>query len=403
MCGFDVPIMLICAAIMSQMNSIEKKSAVAIAFMIALRMYGLFLILPVFSIYGHEIKGATPVLIGAAIGVYGLTQAMLQIPMGFLSDIWGRKKVIAIGLMLFFVGSVIAALSQDIYQIILGRMIQGMGAIASTGMALVADVSRPEQRGKVMGIVGSSIGLSFMLAFITGPVIASQFGLFGLFWVTALLAALAFLVLLFLVEEPEKLKTRDYRLKELFHCIKQKELIFMDFGVFVLHASMTALFLVLPLMLIKQYDLALNDHWKLYLPVLFCSLFIMIPMIIWQEKFKKHMLFMLVSFALLGFNFLIFTLELNHLLIIACALVVYFGLFNFLEAAMPALLSKIASEKYRGAAMGVFSSSQFMGAFVGGVVGGWLMSQSVDQMFYALFFMMFLMAVSGHAITSRNK
>ena len=388
---------------MSQMNSIEKKSAMAIAFMIALRMYGLFLILPVFSIYGHQITGATPVLIGVAIGVYGLTQAFLQIPMGFLSDVWGRKKVIALGLIVFFAGSVIAAMAQDIWQIILGRTIQGMGAIASTGMALVADVSRPEQRGKVMGIVGSSIGLSFMMAFITGPILANQFGLYGLFWVTALLAAFAFLVLLFLVEEPEKLKTRDYQFKELIHCIKQKELIIMDCGVFVLHASMTALFLVLPLMLVNQFNFALNDHWKLYLPVLLGSLFIMIPMIIWQEKLKKHISFMLISFAILGFNFLIFTFDVNYLMIIAVVLVIYFGLFNFLEAGMPALLSKIASEKYRGAAMGVFSSTQFFGAFVGGVAGGWLMSRSVDWVFYALFVLMLLMAVLGKVIISNNK
>jgi len=403
MCGFARPMVVICAAIMSQMNSIEKKSAMAIAFMIALRMYGLFLILPVFSIYGHEIAGSTPMLIGVAIGIYGLTQAILQIPMGFLSDIWGRKKVIALGLVLFFAGSVIAAMADDIWQIILGRLIQGMGAIASTGMALVADVSRPEQRGKVMGIVGSSIGLSFMLAFITGPILANQFGLYGLFWVTAVLAAFAFLVLLFWVKEPEKLTARDYQFKELLHCIKQKELIFMDCGVFVIHASMTALFLVLPMMLINQFELALNDHWKLYLPVLMCSLLIMIPMLIWQEKLKKHMMFMLLSFALLGFNFLIFTFELNYLSVIAFALIVYFGLFNFLEAAMPALLSKIASEKYRGAAMGVFSSTQFMGAFMGGVVGGWLMSLSVDWMFYALFALMCLMAVLGQVIITKHK
>lgn len=390
--------MLLCAAIMSRMNSIEKKSAMAIAFMISLRMYGLFLIMPVFSVYGEEISGSTSFLLGLAIGVYGLTQAALQIPMGYLSDIWGRKKVIALGLSLFLLGSVIAALSTDIWQMILGRMIQGMGAIASTGMALVADVSRPEQRGKAMGIVGSSIGLSFMLAFITGPVIANHFGLSGLFWFTAMLAVCALLVLVLLVKEPNSLKQRDYQFKELLHCIKQKELVFMDVGIFALHASMTALFLVLPLMLINQFDLALNDHWKLYLPVLFCSLFIMIPMLIAQEKLKKHMVFMLTAFGLLGLNFLVFTVQLNYLLLLGLALVLYFGLFNFLEAAMPAMLSKLADEKYRGAAMGVFSSAEFLGAFFGGAVAGWLMSRSFDWVFYALCAMMLLMTLLGQTI-----
>ena len=240
----------------------------AIAFMIALRMYGLFLILPVFTVMGQEIPGATPLLLGVAVGVYGLTQACLQIPMGFLSDVWGRKKVMTLGLLLFLGGSVVAALATNIEFIILGRLIQGMGAIASTGLALVADVSRPEQRGKVMGIVGSSIGLSFMLAFITGPILAQWFGLAGLFWVTALLAGLALLVLWVWVKEPEKRIQRDYQFSELLYCIKQRPLVFMDVGIFVLHASMTALFLVLPLMLTNQFGLAVAEHWKVYLPVL---------------------------------------------------------------------------------------------------------------------------------------
>lgn len=380
---------------MSRMNSLEKRSAMAIAFMIALRMYGLFLILPVFSIMGQEIPGATPVLLGVAVGVYGLTQAFLQIPMGFLSDVWGRKKVMTLGLMLFLSGSVIAALADSIGMIILGRLIQGMGAIASTGLALIADVSRPEQRGKMMGIVGSSIGLSFMLAFITGPILAEWIGLSGLFWVTAILAGLALLVLWLWVDEPTKRTRRDYQFSELLFCVRQKPLVFMDLGIFVLHASMTALFLVLPLMLTWQFDLAVADHWKVYLPVLLASLLIMVPMIILQEKHKKHQLYMLTSFLLLGINFVFFTLSINSIMTLGLLLVVYFGLFNFLEAAMPALLSKTATEQYRGAAMGVFASAEFLGAFVGGVVGGWLMSRSTDDVFYALACLLVLMAVLG--------
>jgi len=402
MYGYHCFKVVICATYMSSMNALEKKSAAAIAFMIALRMYGLFLILPVFSVYGAEITGATPFLLGLAMGVYGLTQAILQIPMGFLSDIWGRKKVITLGLVMFFLGSVIAALAQDIWMIVLGRLIQGMGAVASTGMALIADVSRPEQRGKIMGIVGSSIGLSFMLAFITGPILANYFGLSGLFWFTALLAAFALLVLLLLIEEPKKLKHRDYKFIELIHCVKQKELVFMDMGIFALHAGMTGLFLVLPLILINQYGLSLESHWKLYLPVLFASLFIMVPMIIRQEKNKKHIPFMLFSFLMMSFNFIFLSLDIGNLYVMALSLVVYFGLFNFLEAAMPAMLSKIANEKYRGAAMGVFSSSEFFGAFVGGAVSGWLMSYSMDWVFYALFAMLLLLTVIGSLILNKS-
>jgi predicted MFS family arabinose efflux permease len=216
-----------------------------------------------------------------------------------------------------------------------------------------------------------------------------------LFWVTAILAGLALLVLWLWVDEPTKRTRRDYQFSELLFCVRQKPLVFMDLGIFVLHASMTALFLVLPLMLTWQFDLAVADHWKVYLPVLLASLLIMVLMIILQEKHKKHQLYMLTSFLLLGINFVFFTLSINSIMILGLLLVVYFGLFNFLEAAMPALLSKTATEQYRGAAMGVFASAEFLGAFVGGVVGGWLMSRSTDDVFYALACLLVLMAVLG--------
>lgn len=385
------------------MNSLEKKSALSIAFMIALRMYGLFLILPVFSVYASDINHATPFLIGLAIGVYGLTQALLQIPMGFLSDIWGRKNVIALGLSLFIIGSVIAALANDIYVIVIGRLIQGMGAIAATGMALIADVSRPEQRGKMMAIVGSSIGISFMLAFITGPVLASLFGISGLFWFTAILAVMALLVLIFIVKEPKKLAVRDYQFKELIHCIRQPSLLMMDFGVFALHASMTALFLVLPLTLVNQFDLALGDHWLIYLPVLLISIALMVPLIIVQEKRKVHMQMMSIAFLMLSINVFLLNQSQHYMWLLALSLIIYFGLFNYLEASMPSALSKIAVEKYRGAAMGVFASSEFIGAFVGGAVGGYLMSLNEKYVLSASSLLLFMVAVFGIKLFIFNK
>ncbi len=380
---------------MSKMNALEKKSAFAIAFMIALRMYGLFLILPIFSVYASSVSSSTPFLIGLAIGIYGLTQALLQIPMGFLSDLWGRKKIIGLGLSLFIVGSVVAALATDIYLIILGRLIQGMGAIAATGMALIADVSRPEQRGKMMAVVGSGIGLSFMLAFITGPILAAYFGLSGLFWFTALLAVCALLVLIFVVEEPEKLAVRDYQLKELIHCVKQTPLLMMDLGVFALHASMTALFLILPLVLVGQFGFELDKHWQLYLPVLLLSIGIMVPLIIVQEKLKKHMQMMSIAFLLLGTSLLLLNQLHNYFLLLAAVLVVYFGLFNYLEAAMPSSLSKIAAEKYRGAAMGVFATSEFIGAFAGGALGGYLLGINEKYVLFAAAMLLILVATMG--------
>lgn len=381
----------------------ERRTAIAIAFMIALRMYGLFLILPVFSVYARDITGSTPFLVGMAIGIYGLTQAFLQIPMGFLSDIWGRKKVIALGLGLFLIGSVIAAIASDIHTIIIGRAVQGMGAIAATGLALIADVSRPEQRSKMMAIVGVSIGFSFMLAFITGPMLARLYGLSGLFWVTAVLAALALLVLFVFIIEPEKRIDRDYRFIEVVSSLRNKQLLLLDLGVFAIHASMSALFLVLPVILVNNFDWPVINHWHLYLPVMVASLFIMIPLIFWQEKQKNHIRLMLVSFLLLGINFLLLHMGMQQWLVIVVSLIVYFGLFNYLEASMPALLSKVATEQYRGAAMGAYSTSQFLGAFTGGAVGGYLMSLALGAVLWALFGLLIFIALVGILIFGHQK
>lgn len=388
---------------MSKMNSLEKKSAWAIAFMIALRMYGLFLILPVFAVYAAQVPGSTPLLMGLAIGVYGLTQAMLQIPMGFLSDIWGRKKVLALGLGLFITGSVVAAMASDIYWIIVGRLVQGMGAIAATGLALVADVSRPEQRGKMMAVIGSSIGLSFMLAFITGPILVKWVGLNGLFWLTAALAVLAALVLWWVVEEPAKRKDRDYRFKEMWHCIRQKELLLMDVGVFALHASMTALFLVVPLVLVNRFDFALEHHWHLYLPVMILSLGIMLPLIIGQEKWQMHWPFMTGGFLLLAISLLLINLTPEHLWVLGATMVLYFGLFNYLEAAMPSALSRLAAEQYRGAAMGVFATSEFLGAFVGGALGGYLLGLSPTWVLPFMALLLVLVALAGVLVMIKQR
>ncbi len=384
-------------------KKIERRAAMAIAFMIALRMYGLFLILPVFSVFAQDITASTPFLVGVAIGIYGLTQAFLQIPMGFLSDIWGRKKVIALGLVLFLTGSVIAALASDIYTIIIGRAVQGMGAIAATGLALIADVSRPEQRSKMMAIVGVSIGFSFMLAFITGPMLAQLYGLSGLFWVTAILAGLALLVLFAMVPEPDKRIERDYRFIEVIQSIRRKQLLLLDMGVFAIHASMSALFLVLPVILVDTFNWPVVKHWQLYLPVMVASVFIMIPLIFWQEKQKNHIRLMLVTFLLLAVNFLLLQMAIDRWLVIVVSLIIYFGLFNYLEASMPALLSKIATEKYRGAAMGAYSTAQFLGAFVGGAVGGFLMSFSSQVVLLALFGLQLVLGLVGLMIFGTQK
>lgn len=367
---------------MSGFNPTEKKAAYSIALLIALRMYGLFLIMPVFSVFAQNLNHATPLLIAVALGVYGLTQAALQIPLGLASDFYGRKKIITIGLLTFIAGSVIAALASDIYSVVIGRAIQGMGAIASTGMALIADVSRPEQRTKMMAFVGMGIGMAFMLAFITGPIFSSWFGVSGLFWITAILATLALIQLHVFVEEPAKKIKKSFSFKEFLHSIKDARLMSLNVAVFVIHAIMTAVFVVLPVLLVEQLDFVTAEHWKLYLPVLLASVLFFVPMIIMHEKIKKY--FQFISFALIGLALSQIMLANVHanLMIIAVAMVFFFAFFNFLEAAMPAMLSRIAGEQYRGAAMGAYSTSQFSGAFAGSLIAGLLIPYGITMVFY---------------------
>lgn len=363
-------------------NPIEKKAAFSISILIAIRMYGLFLIMPVFSVYAKTLPYSTPLLIGMALGVYGLTQAILQIPLGLASDFYGRKKILTIGLIVFLLGSVIAALSTDIYGVIIGRAIQGMGAIASTGMALIADVSRPEQRTKMMAIVGMSIGFSFILAFVTGPIFSGWFGVPGLFWITAVLSILALIQLHVFVEEPVTKIKKAFSFSEFMITFKDMQLMSLNISVFVLHAVMTAVFVVLPLILVEQLNFAAPLHWKLYLPVLIGSVIIFIPMVIMHEKIKKYFLFVSVALLGLAISQWVMAVFAINLLMVSIILVVFFAFFNFLEAAMPAMLSRMAGEKYRGAAMGAYSTAQFTGAFAGSIMAGVLMQDGYSQVFY---------------------
>lgn len=377
---------------MNGFNSTEKKAAFSIALLIALRMYGLFLIMPVFSVYAKELSYSTPFLMGLALGIYGLTQALLQIPLGLASDFFGRKNILTIGLLVFIAGSIIAALSDSIYGVITGRAIQGMGAIASTGMALIADVSRPEQRTKMMAIVGMSIGSAFMLAFITGPPLSAVFGVSGLFWITALLAVLALIQLHVFVKEPEKSVKKGFLFVEFVHSIKDVRLLSLNLSVFVLHAVMTAVFVVLPLILVEKLGFPVAQHWKMYLPVLLVSTVFFIPMIIAHEKIKKYFLFVSVALFALAFSQVMMAWLNSNVLLISAMMVLYFAFFNFLEAAMPAMLSRIAGEKYRGAAMGAYSSSQFMGAFFGSTLAGLMMPYGYTNVFYGTAIFVFIIA-----------
>jgi len=357
------------------MTTGERRAVTGLAGLYVLRMLGLFMVLPVLSIYSSDLEGATPALIGMAIGCYGLTQALLQIPFGFLSDKIGRKTVIVFGLLLFIAGSIVAAMSESIYGVIIGRCLQGSGAIASSVMALLSDLTREQMRMRAMAVVGISIGISFSVALVLGPIISQPFGLEGLFWFTALLASIGLAVIWKWVPTPQRYdQHRDTGVQkgQLKKILKHPELLRLDFGIFILHLIMTATFVVIPLRMLELGLLA-QHHWMVYLPIMILSFLAMIPFIIVAEKKRKMKPIFIFAIILVAVSQLMMgelTAESRNALFVF--LFIYFMAFNLLEASLPSLVSKISPAGQKGAAMGVYSSSQFLGAFVGGAAGGWL-------------------------------
>jgi MFS family permease len=354
----------------------EKRAAFSLALVYALRMLGLFMILPVFSLHADDYSGATPVLIGLAIGVYGLTQGLFQLPFGFLSDRFGRKVVIVGGLLIFCAGSIVAAEAESITEVIAGRALQGLGAIAAAVMALAADLTREEVRIRIMAIIGMSIGASFMISMVIGPVIAAEFGLRLLFWMTAGLAILGILVIIFVTPNPPRQEFhRDAQLsiKDVGRIIGDIELLKLGFGVFVLHLVLAATFVVFPLVL--QQNLMVEEalHWRTYLPVFVLSVLLLVPMVIVAEKLKKAQLVFLLAVMMLILAEIGLARSDSYLAAFVM-LVLFFGAFNFLEAVLPATVARIAPADMKGTAMGLFSSAQFLGAFVGGLSGGVLLA-----------------------------
>jgi len=360
---------------MDAMTPHEKKAVSSLASIYALRMLGLFMILPVFALYAEQLEGMTPFLVGLAIGIYGLTQAILQIPFGMLSDRLGRKPMIILGLLIFAVGSVVAAMSDSIYGVILGRAIQGAGAIAAVIMALTSDLTREEHRLKAMAVIGMSIGMSFAFALVAGPLLDQWIGVDGIFWLTAVMAILGIVVLMSIVPTPAK--SRFHRDTEpvpaLFKSVlKDRQLLRLDFGILVLHMMLTATFVVMPLALRDFAGLAAADHWYVYFPVLVIALGLMVPFIIIAEKKRKMKQVFVGAIAGLIVAELLLVFAYQNLYGIVAALLIFFVAFNTLEASLPSLVSKTVKPDRKGTAMGIYSSSQFFGAFIGGALGGWL-------------------------------
>lgn len=354
----------------------EQRAALSLAGIFALRMLGLFMIYPVFAPWARHLPDATAVTIGLALGVYGLAQALLQIPFGFVSDRIGRKRVIAAGLVLFALGSVIAALSPSIYGIILGRVLQGAGAVGSTLLALTADLTLEEHRTRAMALIGMTIGLAFGIAVVLGPILNAWIGVRGIFWLTAVLAGSGIVVLYVLVPHPtaHTLHREAEAVPALFgRVLANRDLLRLDLSIFCQHTILTASFLTIPFLL-THAGVTLHHQWWVYLPVLMASIVLLVPAVIAAERGRMKLVF-LCSIALLAAGQVLFPWGRGHLWIMVAGLVLFFTAFNVLESILPSLVSRFAPADAKGTAMGLYSSSQFLGIFVGGALGGWIDSR----------------------------
>jgi MFS family permease len=383
------------------MTPTERRASGWLASIYALRMLGLFLILPVFAIYGRELKGGQEAyLIGLAISIYGLTQATLQIAFGAASDRFGRKPVIVFGLIIFVIGSVVAALSDTIAGVIVGRAIQGAGAVSAAVSAFIADSTRDEVRTKAMAMVGGSIGITFAIALVAAPPLTAAVGLSGLFWITAVLASLGILVVMFAVptapvkeEAPTAIRHGDV----LFH----PQLLRLNIGAFVLHACQTALFVVIPVLLVQRGVLPAAQHWKVYLPVLMLSFALIVPPMLLAERRGYLREVFLAAIALLFVTMLIAPFILIQTLTgLVMLLALFFIAFNLMEAMQPSLVSRLAPPQIKGFAMGVYNTTVSLGFALGGIIGGSAAKQFGDNaVFYTCAALAAVWFVAAYSMT----
>ncbi|MFI4918559.1 MAG: MFS transporter [Legionellales bacterium] len=361
------------------------KTAFPIAAIFSFRMLGLFLLIPVFTLYAAHLQGATPALIGFALGGYGLTQGLLQMPFGMLSDRWGRKPIITLGLLLFACGSLLGALTDSIYGMLLARILQGTGAVGSVLIALLADLTPDEQRTKAMAVIGMTIGTSFSLAMIISPALTQHYGLSGIFYLTAFLALMGILLLHWVIPNP---------LQERFHAdseaspslvravLKNPQLQRLNLGIFCQHFILTATFFSIPMILSQQVSQGhLTQQWHFYLPLMVCSFILMIPFIILAEKKKSMKSIFLLSVLVIALSQALLAFCYPSWFILCALMFFYFIAFNFLEASLPSLISKQANPNNKGTAMGIYSTGQFLGIFAGGSLAGilyqWSGSRSI--------------------------
>lgn len=358
----------------------ERRVVATLAALYSIRMFGLFMLLPVLALYSADYSGSTPFLLGLALGAYGFSQALLQIPFGMLSDRLGRKPVILGGLIVFVFGSVIAAQADTIFELILGRFLQGGGAISAAVMALLIDLTAEENRTKAMATIGASIGVSFSVALTVGPLLAVWGGVTSIFWLTAGLGLAGIFILFKLVpavqHAPRRLQEAGTVPALLWHTLKNRELLRLNLGIFVLHFVLMANFMVLPLILEQQLHIDRDHHGLVYFPLLALAFVVMLPFIIVAEKRRQMKPVFLGAIILLALTELALTRVPPNLLLTLLVIFLFFVAFNLLEASLPSMVSKIAPAGAKGTATGIYATSQVLGVFTGGAVGGWLLQVS---------------------------
>lgn len=362
----------------------ERKVSANLALLFAVRMLGLFLLTPVFADAAKHLAGGDcPTLIGLAIGAYGLTQAIMQIPFGILSDRFGRRPIIIIGMVLFIVGGIICALSDSVMGVVVGRAIQGFGAVSAAITAWIADSTRPEVRARAMAMVGGSIGLSFAASLVLSPLLVEFTGLSGLFWVISLLGFVCLLLATFLVPV---VPMHDQAITPVSskQVLRDDSLLRLNFGVFCLHFSMMSLFVVLPSLLIKLGDLSVGRLWEVYLPVIVVALILMVPAVFYIETRKKHKLGLDSSVGLLALLFLAWIAASSSYWGCVVSLLVFFILFNVLEALQPSMVSRVTPPQHKGLALGLYNMCQALGVATGGAVGGLLAQYTSTTMVFVM-------------------
>lgn len=357
-----------------KMTPVELRATWGLGTVFSLRMLGMFMVLPVLTTYGMALQGASEALIGIAIGIYGLAQAIFQIPFGLLSDRIGRKPLIIGGLLIFVLGSVIAALSDSIWGVILGRALQGSGAIAAAVMALLSDLTREQNRTKAMAFIGVSFGVTFAIAMVLGPIITHSLGLNALFWMIAILATCGILITLWVVPNTKShvLNRESGMVKSCFSkVLAEPKLLKLNFGIMCLHIMLMSTFVALPGQL-EQAGFPASEHWKIYLCTMLIAFASVVPFIIYAEVKRRMKRVFVGCVALLLIAEIVLWGSGPHFWELVLGVQLFFLAFNLMEAILPSLISKESPAGYKGTAMGIYSTSQFLGVAIGGSLGGWI-------------------------------